>query len=90
MFVQFAVNVMGVEGSFREPETLILDAINKLSEFFTKIGLPQTLSELGFEESDFEVMAKRSTRIAYGIEGPIGGIQKLSWQDVVEIFKLAK
>lgn len=90
MFVQFAVNVMGVDGSIRDTETLVLDAINKLSEFFAKIGLPQTLSELGFEESDFEIMAKRTTRIAYGDEHPIGGIQKLRWQDVCEIFKLAK
>lgn len=89
MFTQFAVNVMGVSGSFREPEDLILTAIDKLSGFFSKIGLPGTLTELGFAESDFELIAKRSTKIAYGEERPLGGIQKLRWQDVYEILKLA-
>jgi alcohol dehydrogenase YqhD (iron-dependent ADH family) len=88
-FLQFAVNVMGVSCNFREGEAVILDAVGKLSEFYRRIGLPQSLSELGFLESEYELMAKRATRAAYGEECPIGGARKLGWQDVVEIFRIA-
>ena len=90
MFMQFAVNVMGVEGSFREPDKLILEAIERLKEFYKKIGLPTTMTELGIEESKFELMAKKATKVAYGEEKPIGGIKKLYWQDVLAIYRLAK
>lgn len=90
MFLQFAVNVMGMAGDFRKPESLIVDAIERLSFFYARIGLPQKMSGLGIDEADFEVMAKRATRAAYGEEKPIGGVQKLTWQDVKSIFELAK
>lgn len=90
MFVQFSIKIMGVDGSLRTPENLVLEGIERLSEFYKKIGLPATLTELGIEESNFEIMAKKATRKAYGKENPIGGIKKLYWQDVLEIYKLAK
>lgn len=89
MFVQFATNVMGVEGSFREPEDIILEGIEKLRSFFLSIGQPATLSEMGIEEKDFELMAKKCTGIAFGPEHPVGGLKKLYWQDVLAIYKLA-
>jgi alcohol dehydrogenase YqhD (iron-dependent ADH family) len=91
MFVQFAVKVMGVDGSFREPEALVLEGIERLSSFFKALGLPSTLSGLGIEEKNFEIMAKKATKAAYGRgEIPLGGLKKLRWQDVVEIYKIAK
>jgi alcohol dehydrogenase YqhD (iron-dependent ADH family) len=91
MFVQFAVKVMGVDGSFREPDALVLAGIEKLSAFFKALGLPSTLTELGIEEKNFEIMAKKATNIAYGREeAPLGGLKKLRWQDVVEIYEIAK
>jgi len=91
MFLQFAVNVMGVEGSYRDPEAIILEGIARLREFFSKMGLPATLSELNIGEDQLELMAKKATWIAYGDkEYPIGGLKKLYWQDVLEIYRLAK
>lgn len=90
MFLQFAVNVMGVEGSFRDPDTIILEAIARLRDFFIKMGLPSTLAELGIDESKFEIMAKKATGEAYGKEYPLGGLKKLFWQDVLAIYKLAR
>lgn len=90
MFVQFAVNVMGVDGSYRDPDAIVLEGINRLKEFFIKMGLPSTLSELGIDETNLELMAKKATGEAYGSEHPIGGLKKLYWQDVLEIYKLAK
>ena len=90
MFLQFAVNVMGVQGSFREPEVMIIEGIDRLRAFYCKMGLPATLSELGIKEEKFEEMAKKSTRLPFGDERPIGGLKKLSWQDVDAIYKLVK
>lgn len=90
MFVQFAVNVMGVESSFRDLDAIVLDGINKLEEFFISMGLPVRLKELGIDETNFEVMAKKATWFEDGKEYPIGGLKKLAWQDIVEIYKLAK
>lgn len=90
MFVQFAVNIMGVEGSYRDPEAIVLEGIGRLREFFNKMGLPASLSQLGIDESNLELMAKKATGEAYGSEQPIGGLRKLYWQDVLEIYRLAK
>ena len=91
MFVQFAVNVMGVDGSYRDADAIVLEGINRLRTFFDSLGLPAKLSEVGIEEKDFELMAKKSTWIEYGNgEFPIGGLKKLKWQDVLEIYKMVK
>jgi alcohol dehydrogenase YqhD (iron-dependent ADH family) len=90
MFVQFAVNVMGVRGSYRDPDALIQEGIARLRDFFGKMGLPGTLSELGIGEDRLEEMAKKSTGEAFGREHPIGGLKKLYWRDVLEIYNLVK
>jgi alcohol dehydrogenase YqhD (iron-dependent ADH family) len=91
MFVQFAVNVMGVEGSFRDPEAIAKEGIDRLEAFFKFLGLPVTLTELGVDESNFELMAKKATWFRDGHEQlAVGGIKRLSWKDVAEIYKLAK
>lgn len=90
MFIQFAVNVMGVEASFREPEAIVKEGIDRLERFFMSLGLPVTLSELGIDESNFERMAKKATWFTEDKEIPIGGLQKLNWKDIVEIYRLAK
>ena len=90
MFVQFAVNVMGVQGSYRDPDAIVLEGISRLQTFYRRIGLPQTLQELGIDEANLELMAKKATGEAYGKEHGLGGLKKLYWQDVLEIYKLAK
>ncbi|MDD4796567.1 MAG: iron-containing alcohol dehydrogenase [Eubacteriales bacterium] len=90
MFVQFAVNVMGVQGSYRDADALVLEGIARLKEFFGKMGLPGSLAELGIDEANLERMAKKCTGVAYGREHTVGGLQKLNWQDVLAIYQLAK
>jgi alcohol dehydrogenase YqhD (iron-dependent ADH family) len=89
MFVQWAVNVMGVRGSFRQPEELISEGIARLKEFIAKLDLPTALSELGVKEEDFEMMAKRLTGVDHGEEVGIGSVKVLGWEDIVKIYKLA-
>jgi len=90
MFVQFAVNVMGVSGSYRDPDAIVMEGIRRLREFFRKMGLPGTLAELGIGEDRLEEMAKKCTGAAFGSEHPVGGLKKLYWQDVLNIYKLVK
>lgn len=90
MFVQFAVNVMGVEGSYRDPEAIVQEGIARLRTFFKGLGLPATLSELGIGPERLKEMAQKATGAAFGEESPIGGLKKLCWQDVLAIYELVK
>ena len=90
MFVQFATHVMGVEGSFRTPEAIIAEGIDRLRVFFARMGLPKTLAELGIPGDRLEEMAKKATSIAFGEEEPIGGLKTLTWQDVLAIYRAVK
>ena len=90
MFVQFAVNVMGVEGNLRNREDVVLKGINKLEEFYKAMGLPTTLKELNIGDKNLELMAKKATNFINNNESPLGSFKKLKWEDVLEIYKLAK
>ena len=57
----------------------------KLSEFFRKLGLKTTLTELGIDDRDFEVMAKRAVR-----NGRVGHYLPLDAAEIVEILNLAR
>lgn len=88
MFVQFAVNVMGVEGSFRDEEALVQEGIARLIAFYRRMGLPQSLQALKIDGSHLYLMAKKATGEAFGNERPLGGFSKLLWQDVLAIYEL--
>lgn len=90
MFVQFSVNVMGVQGSYRDPDAIVQEGISRLCDFYAKMGLPSTLSELGIEEGAFEKMAKSATFAASGKESPLGGLKKLYWKDILAIYQSVK
>jgi hypothetical protein len=50
------------------------------------MGLPTTMKELGVDDSRFEFMAKR----AVGYKGDsLGTLEKLTWQDVLNIYRIA-
>jgi alcohol dehydrogenase YqhD (iron-dependent ADH family) len=90
MFVQFAANIMGVPNGFRDPDTLIEDAIDRLQTFYKRMGLATTLREIGIGEENLETMAKKATALYYGKpEQPLGSFKALPWQDILEIYRLA-
>ena len=57
---------------------------DRLSDFFIKLGLKTTLSELGIDDSDFEIMAKRATR-----NGSVGHYEPLDAEAIIEILRTA-
>lgn len=89
MFEQFAVNVMGVEKECKSQEEIINEGIEKLKSFYKKLELPTSLKELNIDESNLDLMAKKSTNFNDGKEILIGGLKKLTWEDVLAIYNLA-
>ena len=57
---------------------------DKLESFFKRIGLKTTLTELGIDDKDFDIMAKRATK-----NGPVGHYEPLDEKSFIEVLKLA-
>ena len=83
-FVQYAVRVWRIEENFEEPEITAEKGIEALEEFLRKIGLPTTLAEGNVDVCRLEELADRCT-----MDGPVGGLEKLYKEDVINILKLA-
>ncbi len=84
-FVQFANRVWGVD-VIGDRESIALEGIKRMEKFFKRMGMPVTLQEAGITNDRFEEMAKK----AISLTETIGGFVKLSKDDIVEIYKLAK
>jgi alcohol dehydrogenase YqhD (iron-dependent ADH family) len=83
-FAQFAVRVWDVEYDFGDPARTALEGIRRLKGFFSGIGLPTTLKELGVPADRLEEMARKSTE-----KGPLGNFVKLGAAEVLSVYKLA-
>ena len=91
MFVQFAVNVMGVDTNLRDIEWVAREGIRRLEEFFEEMGLPRTMGDLGItDESLYRTMAEQAVAPEYYTDDTIGVYVKLNADDIVEIFRLAE
>ena len=88
MFLQFARNVMGVEGG-RDADEIVLEAVARLRRFFKDLGLPCTLRELGIGPDRLEEMAKKSTNILWGEEVYQGVFFKMDWRGVLALLERA-
>lgn len=81
-FYQFGVNVFGIETSL-PPMEVAKKSIEMLEDFFFKtLGLQSTLSEIGIDSENFELMAKKAVA-----GGTMYGFQPLAEEDIVEIFR---
>lgn len=79
IFIRFAKNVMGVSDT--------QSAIAELREYFSYLGLPKSMTELGIDESEYESLAKAATHYSSEGETPLGNMKKLYSQDIVKIFE---
>ena len=89
-FVRFAVNVMGVENDFTDPEGTALKGIEAMKRFYRAIGMPTTIRELiGRDITDKEIkeMASKCTR---GGAITQGRFKKLTTADIEAIYQLAR
>lgn len=83
-FVEYGVNVWGIDQN-QEDMAIAEQAIAKTREFFDSIGMPSHLSELGIDDTYFDIMAEKA---AGG--GVKYGFVPLNKQDVRSIFEMAK
>lgn len=82
---RFAHNVMGVMDSGNE-EKDALEGINLLEAYFKEIKMPTRMVDLGLKDVLFEEMALSATDNATKL---VLGIQNLSKDDIIEIYKKA-
>ena len=89
-FVQFAVNVMGVENDFAHPDETAEKGIRAIEDFYRKIGMPTSIHELlGREVTDdeIEVLVDKCSR---GKTITIGAMEVLGADEMRAIYRLAK
>ena len=81
-FVEYGRNVWKIHG--HDNMEIANKAIDKTREFFNSLNIPQTLREVGIDDSKLEKMAEQAT-----IFGAIGTMKKLYKEDVLAIYKMA-
>jgi alcohol dehydrogenase YqhD (iron-dependent ADH family) len=81
-FVQYAVRVWNVDPSGKSDEEVALAGIEATRAYFTRIGAPATLGELGINGDQLDRMAEEATQF-----GPIGSFKSLTKEDVKSILE---
>jgi alcohol dehydrogenase YqhD (iron-dependent ADH family) len=89
-FVRFAVNVMGVENDFTDPEGTAIRGIEAMERFYHSIGMPINIHELiGREVTDAEIkeMVRKCSQDGTASQGMYKILQPA---DMEAIYKLAR
>lgn len=82
-FYQFGCNVFDIDKNM-EPMAVAKKSIEMLSDFYFKtLGLKSTLTEIGIDDSNFEIMAKKACK-----GNVVKGFKPLNQQDIVNIYKM--
>lgn len=81
-FVQYAVRIWQIDPAGKSDDEIALAGIEATRAYFTRIGAPATLGEVGIGDEHLERMAEEATRF-----GPIGSFKLLSQDDVLSILK---
>ena len=89
-FVRFAVNVMGVENDYTDPEGTALRGIAEMERFYHAIGMPNSIHELigrAVTEEEIKEMARKCTR---GYTITQGKFKVLKAADIETIYRMAR
>ena len=89
-FVQFAVNVMGVENDFSHPDETAEKGIVAIEDFYRKIGMPTNIHELLGREitaDEIEVLVDKCSR---GGTITLGAMEVIDANDMRNIYNMAK
>ena len=81
-FAKLALKVFAVNGDGKTVEEVSLEGITRLQQFWTSIGAPSTLTEVGIDDSQFDAMVEHAM-----IYGPFGNFVKLQAEDVRAILQ---
>lgn len=83
--VQFATRVMKVNGKGRTTDDIIREGVSRLKEFYTGIGMPVTLSQLGIEHPDIDRLVDK---LHEHKGNPIGNYVRLTPDDTRLIYEM--
>lgn len=84
--VKYGIRIFGIDPIIYSENEIIDLAIEKTKEFFLKLGMRTSLTEMEIKAEHFEDMAKRATK---NDSQAVGHLKPLNQQDIVEILKLA-
>ncbi len=87
LFAQFAVRVFHCPMNYTNPIKSAQAGIRQCQEFFSSLGMPVTMAELGVPNDKYEEMADKCT---WGNTRKIGNFVELDKNDIIEIYKLAE
>lgn len=91
IFAQWATNVMGVAPN-RDTEAVIQEGIARLEAWYTELGLPRNMKELGIPaDADFAAMAHAACRV-YGGGAAIptlAGVHPITAEEATAIYQSA-
>lgn len=92
IFLKWATRVMGVSNDYENPELVILEAIDRLEDFFHSLGIPTRLHDMpDVGTIDKNTMYKMARRVRVtNSDGTVGTLMRLSTEDIVHIFELAQ
>ena len=85
-FAQYAVRIWGCDMDFQHPERTALEGIERLTAFWSGLGLPVTFAELGAKPEDIPAMAAKTAR---GPDGLVGSFRPLDTAGIEAVFRLA-
>lgn len=88
-FARFAQNVMEISRDGKTDEELALEGIQKMEDFFHKIQMPTSLTELGINPTDEQIHYMAESCSFFG-HRTVGGIKALNADDVEKIYHMAK
>ena len=89
-FVQFAVNVMGVENDFAHPDETAEKGIRAMEEWYRKIGMPTNIHELlgrDITDEEVDVMVDKCSR---GGTITVGAMEVLTAKEMREVYNMAR
>ena len=89
-FTRFAVEVMGCEMDYENPEATALAGIAAFESFCRSIGMPSNLRELGLGDITEEQMHEMAVKCTQNDTIKIGGLIRLYAADIEKIYAAAK
>ena len=89
-FVQFAVNVMGIENDFAHPDETAEKGIRAIEDFYRKIGMPTNIHELLGREITTDEIEDMVNKCSRGGTITLGAMEVIDTQAMRTIYEMAK
>lgn len=89
-FVQFAVNVMGIENDFAHPNETAEKGICAIEDFYRKIGMPTNIHQLLGREINSDEIEEMVNKCSRGDTITLGAMEVIDTQGMRTIYEMAK